>query len=235
MIPLRESGGRLVGFAGRALAGEPVYLNSPESEVFHKREILFGFPQARDAIRSRSRVVVVEGYFDVLAFAAAGVEEVVSPMGTHLTLEQARLLAEVTQQVVLAFDSDPPGKEAVRRALPALLPSGLAVRSLALPDGHDPASLREQEGDLALVASLARAEDALGSELARLAAAVPAGDTLAHAEAITASLKLLELLPEAALRMSYARLAGQLLDVPVSALLAALTGSREARGPVSPK
>jgi len=174
--------------------------------------------------------VVVEGYFDVLAFAAAGVEEVVSPMGTHLTPGQGRLLAGATGQVVLAFDSDPPGQEAVRRALPALLPLGLAVRSLALPDGHDPASLYEQDGGAPLVASLARVDDALGSELARLAADVPAGDTLAHAQAITASLKLLELLPEAALRMSYARLAGQSLDVPVSALLAAL-----ARQPRSPR
>ena len=80
MFPLRDPGGRLVGFAGRALAGEPLYLNSPDSEVFHKSEILFGFPQARAAIRSQSRVILVEGYFDVLAFAAAGVEEVVSPM-----------------------------------------------------------------------------------------------------------------------------------------------------------
>jgi DNA primase len=223
MFPLYDSGGRLAGFAGRALSGEPAYLNSPESALFHKREILFGYPQAREAVRSRRRVIVAEGYFDVLAFAASGAGEAVSPMGTHLSAGQARLLAREAREVILAFDSDPPGREALRRALPALLPSGLAVRALALPDGHDPASLREQQGDAALVASLAGLKDALGSELSRLAAAARGGDTLAHAQAITASLKLLELLPEPALRISYARLAGRLLDVPASALLAAIT------------
>jgi DNA primase len=223
MFPLYASGGRLAGFAGRALSGEPAYLNSPESALFHKREILFGYPQAREALRSRRRVIVAEGYFDVLAFAACGAGEAVSPMGTHLSASQVRLLAQEAREIVLAFDSDPPGREALRRALPALLPSGLAVRALALPDGHDPASLREQAGDAALVASLARLEDALGSELSRLAAAAKGGDTLAHAQAIASSLKLLELLPEPALRISYARLAGRLLDVPASALLAAIT------------
>ena len=223
MIPLREPGGRLAGFAGRALTGAPPYLNSPDSGVFRKREILFGLPQAEAAIRSRGRVVLVEGYFDVLAFAAAGVEEVVSPMGTHLAPEQVRLLPAAARQVVLALDSDPAGREATRRMLSALLPSGRAVLSLELAEGHDPASLREAEGDGALLASLSRAKDALASELARIASSVPEGDTLAHAEAITRSLKLLELLPEAALRISYARLAGKLLDIPASSLLAALS------------
>ncbi|HEX4959741.1 MAG TPA: DNA primase [Thermoanaerobaculia bacterium] len=232
MFPLYEAGGRLAGFAGRSLgSGEPVYLNSPESPLFHKREILFGYPQGREAVRSRRRVIVAEGYFDVLAFAACGAGEAVSAMGTHLAPGQVRLLAREAGEVVLAFDSDAAGREALRRALPALLPAGLAVRALALPDGHDPASLREQRGDTALVASLAAAEDALGSELSRLAASVRGGDTLAHAQAITASLKLLALLPETPLRISYARLAGRLLDVPADALLAALTRTPRASRP----
>src|SRR5439155_1565915 len=123
MFPISDAGGRIVAFGGRVLPGRPAagdtppkYLNSPESPLFRKGHTLYGLCQARDAIRKAGRVIVVEGYLDVIALAEAGVEEVVAPLGTALTVEQLRVLRRFTERVIACFDGDPAGRRAAGRA-----------------------------------------------------------------------------------------------------------------------
>jgi DNA primase len=139
VFPIRSAGGRLLGFGGRALdPSAPKYLNTPETPLYRKAEVVFGLPQSIDGLRHRSRAVVVEGYFDVLALERAGLHEGVAPCGTALTQEQARRLRRYVPEVVLVFDGDDAGRSAAERALPLLLREELRVRAVFLPPGEDP-------------------------------------------------------------------------------------------------
>ncbi len=148
LFPIHDLRGRIVAFGGRVLGdGEPKYLNSPDSQVFHKRQLLYNLHAAKHAIRKAERALVVEGYFDVLGLADAGVEEVVAPLGTSLTADQARLLKRYTQTVILVYDSDVPGLRATFRAADELLRAGLRVIVATLPQGEDPDSLARTGGE----------------------------------------------------------------------------------------
>lgn len=147
MFPIRDTMGRASGFGGRLLgAGEPKYLNSPESEVFAKRQLLYGLHLARQAIRKEERVLVVEGYMDVIRLSGAGIETVVAPLGTALTAEQAGMLARLTGNVFLLYDSDEAGQKATFRTGLELLNLGVAPRVVTLPDGEDPDSYVQAHG-----------------------------------------------------------------------------------------
>jgi DNA primase len=152
LFPIREPAGNLLGFGGRALGEDetPKYLNSPESPIYRKSRVLFGLPLALEAIRRSGRVVVVEGYFDLVALHRAGFEEGVAPCGTALTTEHAKRLRRYANEVVLLFDGDYAGRRAAERALPVLLEEGLRVRAVFLPLGQDPDDLLESSGTTAL-------------------------------------------------------------------------------------
>jgi len=139
VFPIRDAGGRTVGFGGRSLGdGEPKYLNSPETEAYRKGEHLYGFDRARGAIRREGYAVLVEGYFDLAALIQAGFEHAVATLGTALTPEQVRLLGRVTEKVVLSYDGDAAGSAATVRAVDLLLERGFEVRAAVLPAGQDP-------------------------------------------------------------------------------------------------
>jgi DNA primase len=147
VLPIHDIGGTVVGFGGRALGDEPPkYLNSAESTVFQKRELLYQHHVARQAIRREERVVVVEGYFDVIRLALTGVESAVAPLGTALTDEQAQRLARYKVPVVLCYDGDAAGRKATYRSGMALLRLGCEVLVTTLPDGEDPDSFAQREG-----------------------------------------------------------------------------------------
>ncbi|MFN3742209.1 MAG: DNA primase [Anaerolineales bacterium] len=164
MIPIRNEQGRIAGFGARALEADdqPKFLNSPETPLFSKGRLLYGLERARRAIRIADQVVIVEGYFDVIALHQAGFENVVSPMGTALTEDQLRLLKRFTRRIVLALDPDVAGQKAVLRGLEAArqamdreaeiafdprrmmhFESHLQadLRVVTLPEGHDPDEL----------------------------------------------------------------------------------------------
>jgi DNA primase len=139
MFPIYDTKNHVVGFGGRVIGeGEPKYLNSSESEVFSKRNLLYGLNWAKQAIRKADRLVIVEGYFDVIRLMLAGINEAVAPLGTALTEEQGALIRKYTQNVFLLYDSDQAGLKATFRAGDKLLPHGLSVRVITLPDGEDP-------------------------------------------------------------------------------------------------
>lgn len=147
LFPIADVRGRVVGFGGRILGeGEPKYLNSPESAVFHKGTLLYLLDRARGAIRTEEHAVVVEGYVDAIRLHMAGVTCAVAPLGTALTPEQAKVLRRYTRQVVLAYDADGPGQRSTFRAGDELLRQGAAVQVVTLPAGEDPDTLVKEKG-----------------------------------------------------------------------------------------
>ncbi len=163
VFPIRDVRDRIIGFGGRAIYPdqEPKYLNTPESPVFHKRDSLYGFPQALEGIRRRGRAILCEGYFDRIALARAGLGESLATCGTALTEGHARQLSRRCDQVVLLFDGDAAGQSAVEKALQVLLPAGLRARAALLPPGDDPDSFLERNGSDALRKLVESAPDAI--------------------------------------------------------------------------
>ncbi len=159
-FPIRDAAGRIVSFGGRALGDEdPKYLNGPETQVYDKGRTLFRLHETAREIRDAGRAVIVEGYFDAVGLAAAGVPGVVAVCGTAFGPAHARLLRRYSERVVLLFDGDSAGRRAVHRALGPLLAEGFAVRIGAPPDGKDPDDLAREGGSAAVEACLAGAGD----------------------------------------------------------------------------
>lgn len=162
LFPIHDLRARVVAFSGRLLgAGEPKYLNSPDTPVFHKGKLLYNLHLAKHAMRKAERAILVEGQFDVLRLVLAGFEEVVAPLGTGLTEEQGGLLQRHTPHVILLYDSDDAGLRATFRAGDALLRHKLRVSVATLPEGEDPDTLVRQGGAAALEGILKQAIDVL--------------------------------------------------------------------------
>lgn len=150
MFTIKDRRGRVVGFGGRVLGeGEPKYLNSPETNWFHKSDLLYGYSEHRDGIRKSKQLVVVEGYMDVLGMAAHGLKIGLAPLGTAIGEGQIREIFRLCDSPVFSFDGDRAGRQAAWRALERMLPllkSELTPRFLYLPEGEDPDSLLNVEG-----------------------------------------------------------------------------------------
>jgi DNA primase len=160
MFPIFDLRDHVVGFGGRVLGeGEPKYLNSAESEVFAKRRLLYGLNWAKQSIRKTDRLLVVEGYFDVIRLVLAGIDEAVAPLGTALTEAQAALIRKYTKNVFLLYDSDAAGQKATFRAGDELLRNGASVRVVTLPDGEDPDSFVASQGAEGLEREMAHSID----------------------------------------------------------------------------
>ena len=162
MFPIRDIRGRTIAFGGRVLDdSKPKYLNSPETKLFRKSDTLYGLYEARQVCRSLDRVLVVEGYMDVVALSQFGIDFAVATLGTSLTSQHLDRLSRQTAQVIVCFDGDKAGRTAAKRALDTMLPflsDEFSIRFLFLPDGHDPDSLVRGEGTDAF---LSRLNDAL--------------------------------------------------------------------------
>ncbi len=158
MFPIRDGRGRTIGFGGRTMGdGEPKYLNSPETVLFHKGRELYGLYEARQALRNIERLVVVEGYMDVIALARHGINFAVATLGTATTSDHLNQLFRLTENVYFAFDGDRAGKAAAWRALENALPQireGRQIRFVFLPQGQDPDSFVNELGAEAFVGAL---------------------------------------------------------------------------------
>ncbi|MCF6322250.1 MAG: DNA primase [Rhizobiaceae bacterium] len=155
MFPIPDARGRVIAFGGRAMAPDAMakYLNSPETELFHKSNVLYNFANARKTAYERKQVIVVEGYMDVIALHAVGFTNAVAPLGTALTERQMALLWRMNEEPILCFDGDGAGVKAAHRAVDLMLPSlepGRSARFAMLPEGLDPDDLIQQSGADAL-------------------------------------------------------------------------------------
>lgn len=166
LFPIRDLRGRVVGFGGRILGqGEPKYLNSPETPIFHKGTMLYNLHEAKQAIRREEEVILVEGYFDVLRLVISGTDNVVAPMGTALTPDQAALLRRFAKAAMLLYDSDSAGLRATFRAADECLRHGMRVKVATMPEGEDPDTLVRRGGAAALAPILRDAVDVLDRKI----------------------------------------------------------------------
>ncbi|MBI3694906.1 MAG: DNA primase, partial [Acidobacteria bacterium] len=159
IFPIKNESGKLIAFAGRALDADqqPKYLNSPESPIYKKSYVLYNLDRAKQQMRQRERVVLVEGYMDAIGVWRAGVKEVVASCGTALTGEQIRMIGRHARSVVVNFDPDAAGRNAAERSILMFLEEGLHVRVLNLPEGLDPDEYCKKRGGEAYEALLTRA------------------------------------------------------------------------------
>lgn len=149
MFPIHNFTGRIIGFGGRTLKTDknvPKYVNSPESEIYHKSNVLYGLFHAKKAIRDQDNCYLVEGYADVLSVHQANIENVVASSGTSLTIEQIRLISRFTQNVTILYDGDAAGIKASLRGLDMILEEGLNVKVVSFPAGDDPDSYMHKVG-----------------------------------------------------------------------------------------
>ncbi len=154
MFPIIDVNDNVIGFGGRIIDDNPnlaKYMNTPETIVFSKRNNLFGLNVARNKIREKRQAIVVEGYFDVITLFAAGIENVVAPLGTALTEEQVLLLKRYADEIILLFDSDIAGNNATLRSISLLLKTNLTIKVLILPTGYDPDQFVRERGGEALL------------------------------------------------------------------------------------
>ena len=161
MFPIADLKGRIIAFGGRALEADvpAKYLNSPETPLFHKGSVLFNAAKARPVSHAKSRIIVVEGYMDVVALTEGGFGESVAPLGTALTDDQMRLLWRMADEPILCFDGDAAGRKAAYRAIETVMPylkPGVSIRFAFLPDGLDPDDLIRQQGASAMESCLSR-------------------------------------------------------------------------------
>ncbi|SCY97989.1 DNA primase [Flavobacterium anhuiense] len=157
MFPIQSMSGRVLGFGGRILTNDKKaakYLNSPESDIYHKSKVLYGIYHAKQSIAKQNNCYLVEGYTDVIQFNQAGIENVVASSGTALTPDQIRLINRLTRNITVLFDGDAAGLRASIRGIDLILEEGMNVRVCSFPDGEDPDSFARKNSHDDLVAYL---------------------------------------------------------------------------------
>ncbi|MBU6273190.1 MAG: DNA primase [Betaproteobacteria bacterium] len=213
MFPIRNPRGQVIGFGGRVLgAGEPKYLNSPETPLFTKGRELYGLFEAREAMRAANCAIVVEGYMDVVMLAQHGVGNAVATLGTATTGEHVRKLLRSVDRVVFSFDGDAAGRKAAWRALEACLPhaqDSKRLEFLFLPPEHDPDSFVREHGEAGFQESLAKAIPLSELLVRELSAQVDLEESEGRARLLALARPLVQQLPREALRLQLVhRLAG---------------------------
>jgi DNA primase len=224
MFPLADGRGRVLGFGARQM-GEgrgPKYLNTSENELYHKGRQLFGLDIARREAAKTGRIVVVEGYTDVLALHQAGIREAVAIMGTALTQEQLAEAGRAATTLVLALDADRSGQEAMLRASRLAEERGLELRVVEMPEGTDPAELVTSAGQEEFQGRMERAVPVIEFQVRRVLADADLDTPSGRDKALEEALKLISAVPErTATRDALVREAADRLDVPVDYVLAA--------------
>jgi DNA primase len=228
IFPIFDAAGHTVGFGGRLLGpGDVKYVNSPESSIFAKRRLLYGLNWAKLAIRREARVLIVEGYFDVVRLMAAGVDAVVAPLGTALTSEQAETIARYTKEAFLIYDSDRAGLRATFRTADELLRRQMTVRVVTLPEGEDPDTYVGAHGREGLERQLQGAIDVFERKIQILQRANWFQDLHHRRRAIDHLLPTIRATADLILRDLYITRASEASGVPKPLLLREADASRE--------
>ena len=238
MFPIRDTRGRTIAFGGRVIdAGEPKYLNSPETELFHKGRELYGLYEARQATRSLQRLLVVEGYMDVVSLHLAGVTSSVATLGTATTPDHLGRIFRLVGEVVFCFDGDRAGRAAAWRALENAvveIKQGRQVRFLFLPEGHDPDTLVREEGAATFEARVGGAIPLSDYLIRELSTRADAGNVDGRARLVELARPLIARIPSDVYRELLVNQLAEAVRMP-AARLAELLHSSEAPTPVRPK
>lgn len=222
MFPILGTSGRVLGFGGRYLVkkeNSPKYINSPESEIYQKREVLYGLFQAKQSIIKEDECYLVEGYTDVISLFQAGISNVVSSSGTSLTSEQIRIIRRFTKKVTLLYDGDAAGINASFRGIDMLLEEGMEVRVVLFPDGDDPDSFARKTGTDALKAFLQEQAQNFLAFKANILMREAGADPLKKAEVLRQMADSLALIRENFTRLTLVQDCAQRMDVPEEMLV----------------
>jgi DNA primase len=213
---IHNLGGKAIGFGARILTQDkkqPKYINSPETEVYHKSDILYGVFQAKKSIREKDNCYLVEGYTDVLSLHLSGIENVVASSGTSLTENQIKLIKRFTDNVTVLYDGDPAGIRASLRGIDMILEGGLNVKAVVFPDGEDPDSYARKVGSTAFSTYLEKnAQDFISFKIG-LYAEEAANDPIKQADLIKQVVQSISKIPDPVIRTVYIRQCASLLDI----------------------
>jgi DNA primase len=216
MFPIHSLSGQVLGFGGRILKSDPKsakYLNSPESEIYHKSRILYGIFQARKAVSQNDKCYMVEGYTDVLSLHEAGIENVVASSGTSLTQEQIRLVKRFTQNITILYDGDAAGIKASIRGIDLVLEEGMNVKIVLLPDGEDPDSYSKKVSNEEFLTFLKENETDFIRFKTKLLLSEAQNDPVKKADLIRDVVKSIAVIPEAITRTVYIKECSTELEV----------------------
>jgi DNA primase len=225
IFPVHNLAGKVIAFGARILSKEkdqPKYINSPETEIYHKSQVLYGLFQAKNEIRKQDFCYLVEGYTDVISLHLAGIENAVASSGTALTEEQIRLMRRFTENVTVLFDGDAAGVKAAMRGIDLILKGGLNVRVVLLPDGEDPDSYSRKMGSSEFQHYLkSNTTDFISFKINLLSANI-SNDPIKKAEVIREIVNSIALIPDPIKRSVYIRETGDLLRIQEPVLLTEL-------------
>ncbi len=216
IFPVHNLAGRVIAFGGRILKDDPKaakYLNSPESEIYHKSRVLYGIFQARRSMARAEKCYLVEGYTDVLSMHQAGIENVVASSGTALTAEQIRLIKRFTPNLTIIYDGDEAGIKASMRGIDLVLEEGMNVKVLLLPDGEDPDSYAKKNGASGMEEFIRENETDFIRFKTRLLVKTTENDPVARANLITDVVRSVSVIPDTITRSVYIKECSRLLDV----------------------
>lgn len=222
IFPIHSISGRVIAFGARTMRTDKKtakYLNSPESEIYHKSDVLYGLYFAKRAITQQDCCILVEGYTDVISMHQAGIENVVASSGTSLTQGQIRMIARFSHNITIIYDGDSAGIKASLRGIDMILKEGMNVRTVLLPDGEDPDSFaRSHSASQVQDFILAHEEDFISFKI-RLLMEEAAGDPIKRAALISDIVQSISVIPDAITRSVYARECSRQMEVDENILL----------------
>ena len=223
IFPFHNLAGRVIAFGGRVLKTDPKvakYLNSPESEIYHKSKVLYGIFFAKNAISRADKCYLVEGYTDVLSMHQSGIENVVASSGTSLTTDQIRLIKRFTSNVTIIYDGDQAGIKASLRGIDMVLEEGINVKVVPLPDGEDPDTFARSMNASSLLEYIAGHETDFIRFKTMLLLKDTENDPIARARLINDIVKSISVIPDNITRSVYIRECSNMLDVSEEILYA---------------
>ena len=222
IFPIHSISGRVIAFGARTMRTDKKtakYLNSPESEIYHKSDVLYGIYFAKRAITQQDCCILVEGYTDVISMHQAGIENVVASSGTSLTQGQIRMIARFSHNITIIYDGDSAGIKASLRGIDMVLKEGMNVRTVLLPDGEDPDSFaRSHNASQVQDYILTHEEDFISFQI-RLLMKEAAGDSIKRAALISDIVQSISVIPDAITRSVYARECSRQMEVDENILL----------------
>lgn len=221
IFPIHSMSGRVIAFGGRIMKSDAKaakYLNSPESDIYHKSHVLYGIFFAKKAITQHDKCFLVEGYTDVISLHQAGIENVVASSGTALTPDQIRLIKRFTPNITVLYDGDPAGIKASLRGIDLILEEGLNVKVVLLPEGEDPDSYAKNHSATQVLDFIAHNEADFISFKAKLLLSEAKNDPVQRANLIRDIVKSITVIPENITRSVYIRECSKILDIDESIL-----------------
>ena len=229
MFPIHSLSGRVIGFGGRTLKTDPKaakYLNSPESEIYHKSSSLYGLYFARQSMVRKDKCFLVEGYTDVLSFYQSGIENVVASSGTALTEDQIRLIRRFTRNVTIIYDGDPAGIKASLRGIDLVLEQGMHVRVVPLPEGEDPDSFARSHSSKELLEYISGNEQDFITFKTRLLSENTGNDPVKRANLISEVVRSVAQIPDQIERSVYLQECSRQMGVSEEILFAETAKTR---------